>query len=162
VVSVLGFALSVGIILWMMAAREKVVCVDSVKLLGNYKGMIDAKNELKGKSSALQARLDTLLMEVEKSIKEYEGVRAKSSSREVRLMEELIETKQRQYEEYKNAVQAQLQKSDQELSNRVLTKIDAFVKKFGKEKGYNLILAGKQNGSIIYVILRGLNKEYSK
>jgi outer membrane protein len=148
--------------------KESIVYVDSVKLVNGYKGMQAARKEFEMKANAWKANLDTLKIELEAKIKEYETTRARLSAKEKTLTEELIRTKQEQYMNYQNIIAEKVQKEDQELTTKVLSKVNDYIKKYGEEKGYAIIMAATQYGNIVYAqkgtditdqVLEGLNKE---
>ncbi|MBT1697139.1 OmpH family outer membrane protein [Fulvivirgaceae bacterium PWU4] len=148
--------------------KESIVYVDSIKLVNGYKGMQAARKELEMKSAAWKANLDTLRTELEGKIKEYEAGKARLGVKEKALTEELIRTKQEQYMNYQNIIAEKIQKEDQELTTKVLGKVNDYIKKYGEDKGYAIIMAATQYGNIVYAekgmditdqVLEGLNKE---
>ena len=61
------------------------------------------------------------------------------------------------------------QQEDQELTKKVLDKVNEYIKRYGKKGGYTIILAATQYGNIVYAeegvdlteeVLKGLNTEY--
>lgn len=148
--------------------KDSIVYVDAIKLVNGYKGMQAARKEFELKTQAWKANLDTLKTELESKIKEYESTRLKLSAKEKSLMEELLQTKQDQFMNYQNIISEKIQKEDQELTTKVLGKVNDFIKKYGEEKGYSIIMAATQYGNIVYAekgmditeeVLVGLNKE---
>lgn len=161
------------IVLVALQFREKdaIVYVDAVKLLNGYKGMEVARRELEARTGTLRANLDTLKNELEGRIKEYEATQEKLTAKEKALMEELIETKQEQFVNYQNVVSERLQKEDKELTAKVLARVNDYIKEYGEDHGYEIIMAATQYGNIVYAekgkditdnILEGLNKELTK
>lgn len=148
--------------------KEAIVYVDSVKLVNGYKGMQAARKEFEMKTAAWKANLDTLRTELEGKIREYEAGKARLGAKEKALTEELIRTKQEQYMNYQNIIAEKVQKEDQELTTKVLGKVNDYIKKYGEDKGYAIIMAATQYGNIVYAqkgmditeqVLEGLNKE---
>jgi outer membrane protein len=101
---------------------------------------------------------------------EYEGKKSKLTLQEKKLMEELIHSKQEQFENYQGVIREKIQNEDKELTAKVLGKINDYIKRYGQQKGYRIILAATQYGNIVYAkediditgeILRGLNAEYN-
>lgn len=148
--------------------KESIVYVDAIKLVNGYKGMQAARQEFEQKTAAWQANLDTLKNELEGKIKEYQATQSKLSAKEKALTEELLQTKQDQFINYQNIITEKIQKEDQELTTKVLGKVNDYIKKYGEEKGYAIIMAATQYGNIVYAekgkditeqVLEGLNKE---
>jgi outer membrane protein len=151
--------------------QQAYVYVDSQQIVSGYKGMQDARKEFEFKVMELQAKLDTLRMEAQNKITEYESKKNKISARERELMEELIESKHSQFMNYQQIVNEKIQSSDQELTSKMLGKVNDYIKKYGEKKGYNIIMAATQFGNIVYAkkdmditeeILKGLNDEYGR
>lgn len=164
------FTLVISFILYAhFTTARKVVYVDSVKLLNNYEGMVAAKKAFQLKATGWQANIDTLANEVKTAILDYEKSSARMTAKERQLSEELIKTKQSQLAQYQQAMNAQAQQEDQKMTTDVITQVNAYLKKFGEQKGYTIILAATEYGNIAYAdaalevteeVLEGLNKEY--
>jgi len=166
---VLAVGLAILLILHVQAEKS-LVYVDAQKLVVGYKGMQAARQEFEAKAAVWKANLDTLRGEVEARIKEYEAKKARLSASEQQLTEELIQSKQDQFLNYQQAIQEKVQKEDQELTRKVLDKVNDYLKRYGKEKGYKIILAATQYGNIVYArdgiditedVMKGLNEEFS-
>jgi outer membrane protein len=150
---------------------NKYVYVDAQKLVNGYTGMVEARKQYEQKGLVWKANLDTLRHEAEVKIKEYEKTVSKLSPKEKKLMEELIASKQEQYNNYQQVVSDNVRKEDQELTAKVLGKVNDYIKRYGKDKGYTIIMAATQYGNIIYSddranitdeVLAGLNAEYAQ
>jgi outer membrane protein len=148
--------------------KDSIVYVDAIKLVNGYKGMQAARKEFELKSTAWKANLDTLKTELESKIKDYQANHAKLSEKERKLTEELLQTKQDQFLNYQNIINEKVQKEDQELTTKVLSKVNDYIKKYGEDNGYSIIMAATQYGNIVYAekgkditeqVLVGLNKE---
>jgi len=133
--------------------------------------MQEARKEFEAKAAALQANLDTLRKDAERKIREYETTAPRLSLKERTLMEELIQSKQDQYENYKQVITDKIKEADQELTTKVLSKVNDYIRRYGKQEGYSIIMAATQYGNIIYAeeqaditeeVLEGLNAEYKK
>ena len=172
IVIALIFSVAIAILFYLHFTKEnRYVYVDAQKLVNGYTGMIDARKEYEQKSLVWKANLDTLRHEAEVKIKEYEATVSKLNPNEKKLMEELIASKQEQFNNYQQIVSENVRKEDQELSAKVLAKVNDFIKRYGREKGYTIIMAATQYGNIIYAddkvniteeVLVGLNAEYGQ
>ncbi len=150
---------------------KEVVYVDAIKLLNGYMGMKEARKEYELKVSGWNANLDTLKSEMETKFQEYDANRLKLSLKERSLMEELLETKRQQYLDYQKIISEKASKEDQDLTARVYTKVNDYIKKYAQDKGYRFVLSANQYGSIVYAkdaaditeeVLEGLNAAYAK
>jgi len=150
--------------------RPTIVYVDSNKLINNYAGMQTARKLYQQKTTAWQANIDTLTMEVNKQILRHEKENGKMTFQERQLSLELIHTKQKQLKEYQQALNTQAKQEDSKLTAEVIAQINAFIKKYGERRGYTIVMAATDYGNIAYAdeglditddVLDGLNKEYS-
>jgi outer membrane protein len=161
---------SIGILFVLhLDSKNKYVYVDSQKLVNGYTAMQQARKDFEAKAAGWQANLDTLRSEAEKKIKEYEATAPRLSPKERQLMEELIQSKQDQYANYQQVIADKIKQADQELTTNVLSKVNDYIKRYGRRKGYTIIMAATQYGNIIYAedeaditeeVLKGLNAEY--
>lgn len=150
--------------------QQKVVYVDSAKLLNDYKGMQAARATYQQKATTWKANIDTLTNEVKQQIFQYEKESPKMTAKERQLSQELIRTKQNQLAQYQNALNTQAQQEDQKMTGEVVSQINAYLKKYGESNGYRIILAATEYGNLAYAdetlditeeVLEGLNKEYT-
>jgi outer membrane protein len=150
--------------------RSSIVYVDSNELINNYKGMQDARKVYQQKASSWKANIDTLAQEVQQQIMKYEKESAKMTVKERQLSQELIRTKQKQLMDYQQAMNTQAQQEDSKMTTEVISQINAYIKKYGEQKGYTIVMAATDYGNIAYAderlditaeVLEGLNKEYS-
>jgi outer membrane protein len=150
--------------------NQKVVYVDSSKLLNNYKGMQAARAAYQQKAGAWKSNVDTLAGEVQQLIFKYEKENSLMSAKERQLSQELIRNKQKQLADYQQAMNTQAQQEDARMTSDVVVQVNAYLKKYGESKGYTVILAATEYGNLAYAdeglditdeVLEGLNKEYS-
>lgn len=156
-----------GIGYWQM--NRSIVYVDSQQLMNGYKGMQVAKKEFESKVLGWKSNMDTLQKEIELQIKSYEQNKTVLTTSEKKLTEELIKSKQQQLGNYQQVINEKYQQEDQAMSQKVMDRVNDYIKKYGKKKGYNIILAATQYGNIVYSeehldvtkeILEGLNADY--
>lgn len=165
---VLGAGIIILFILHL-ESQKSLVYVDAQKLVTGYKGMQAARQEFEKKASAWKSNLDTLRVEVETHITNYELKKGSLTVIEKQKTEELIQSKEQQYLNYQQVIQDKVQQEDQELTKKVLDKVNDYIKRYGKEEGYKIILAATQFGNIVYAqegiditeeVLKGLNSEF--
>lgn len=154
-----------------LTSKKEVVYVDAIRLLSKYNGMDAARAELTSRSKIWQANLDTLQKEVARAAIDYEKHKKTASEREGQLAEELLKAKQQQFVNYEQTVKDQYHQQDQEISTKILAKVNEYLKRYGQSKGYTIILAATHYGNIAYAdkalditdeVLAGLNNEYQK
>lgn len=170
VIGITALLCSAATFAYVYSSESKIVYVDSAKLLDGYKGMQAARAEFQQKSAAWKANIDTLTDEVQRAIAKYEKESPGMTSKERRLTEELLRTRQSQLVDYQNALRSQAQAEDEKMSKVVLAEINGYLKRYGEEHGLTVILAATEYGNIAYAtddlditdeVLEGLNKAYS-
>jgi outer membrane protein len=152
-----------------ISTPQKIYYVDSAQLVNGYKGMQDARKAYQQKATTWKANIDTLASEVQQQIVRYEKELSKMTPKEKQLSQELIKTKQNQLIEYQRAMNTQAQQEDGKMTEEVMSQVNAYLKKYGKDHGYKIIMAATQYGNIAYAdenlditkpVLEGLNGEY--
>jgi outer membrane protein len=150
-------------------SRNKIVYVDSAKLLNGYKAMVEAKREFEKKQDVWNANIDSLTRTVRISIASYEKTAATGTEKERQLAKELIGGKQRQLYDYQNAVKQNAAEEQQKTTQSVLSTVNSYLMRYGKKNNYKLILIAS-GGNIAYAdsdiditdkVVEDLNKEYS-
>lgn len=150
--------------------HEKLAYVESNKVLINYKAMQEASASYQKKLSIWTANIDTLRNELQQTIKKYEEQKPDLSKSQMAKEEKLIRTKQQQLIEYQRGIEEKAQKEDQEMTQRVLQRVNAFIKRYGETNGYDVIFAATESGNLVYAkdylniteeVLNGLNREYN-
>jgi outer membrane protein len=170
IIGILNLLAVISISVILFTRNERVVYVDSAKLLNNYKGMAAARAAYQTKANSWKANVDTLASEVQKLIFTYERESISMTAKERALSQELIRTKQRQFTDYQQAIQTQAQQDDSKMTSDVITQVNAYLKKYGEERGYKVILAATEYGNLAYAdealditdeVLEGLNAAYA-
>jgi outer membrane protein len=169
-ISILSLGGLIALAVYVFSIPQKLVYVDSAKLVNEYKGMVDARAVYQKKAATWKANIDTLSSEVQLQIMNYEKESSKFTAKERQLSEELIRTKQKQLMEYQQALNTQAKQEDVKMTGEVVQQINAYLKKYGEENGYKIVMAATEYGNIAYAdeglditadVLAGLNKEYS-
>lgn len=149
--------------------QKSIAYIDVPKVMEKYQGMLDAKKAYQQKTAIWQNNIDTLKMELDKSFQNYNQSVSKMTAKEAELSRELLKTKEQQYVQYKESMHQKAMEEDRKMTEVVLTKVNTFLKDYGKQKGYAFILAANGNGSIAYAdeklditeeIITQLNKTY--
>jgi outer membrane protein len=149
--------------------RNSIVYVDSEKLLNGYKGMMDARAEFEKKRSVWQTNIDSLTKEVKDAISKYSKNLSVSSEKEKELSRELIQTKQKELNDYQSAIKENAGQEEARLNRQVYSTVNAYLERYGKKHNFKMVLIAT-NGNIAYadpsiditdVIVEDLNKEYA-
>lgn len=137
--------------------KNQLTCyINSTKVLQSYHGA-QAQHELfQVKARDWQLRIDSLGTELQSLSKAPAATRA---------------AKEQELLRYREAIQQRAQQENQRLTQAVLAEINAYLKQYGKQKGYTFILGATENGSIVYAadeaditddVLKGLNEQYDR
>lgn len=149
--------------------QDQIVYVESKRLIDGYKGTVNARKSLEEKTSVWRANIDTLTNEVQNDILKFTDGLTKMTAKEKKLQDELIKSKQLRLSEYRQTIENQVQLAEAEMTRTVLTEINVFIKKYGEQKGYTIIIAATDYGNIAFArpdvdvtdeILAGLNQQY--
>lgn len=168
-ISIIAAVLAAFSFYFAKQSSNEIAYVDINKLLDGYKRTEKVRAEFEEKAKTLNANVDSLMTDWQNELKAYEKERSSMSKKELELKQELLGNKQQQIGNYQQAIQKQIQEEDQKATQTVINDINDFVKEYGKNKGYYLVLGASGSGNIMYAsdaadlteeVLEGLNKEY--
>src|SRR5688572_25510037 len=74
--------------------REKLVYIDSSKVINAYHGMVEARKAYQAKIVLWKTNIDTLNNQIQKEIQQYERERTSMTVKERQLTEQIIQDKQ--------------------------------------------------------------------
>ena len=165
----LVIAVAVGVLHFVGQKKSTVAYINTPKLINEYEGMKAARVVFQQKQQAMQANVDTLMSEMEQSLKKFERERPTLSEKELALSQQLLQSKRQQLMQYQQATQQKIKEEENKLNESVMAQINAFLKTYGEGSGYEIILGATNMGNIIYAqdymditdeAIEGLNKEY--
>jgi outer membrane protein len=148
--------------------KDKIVYVDSIKLVANYNGAKALKAEFDVKSAQWKSHLDTLALEFKAELDKYEKTGKSMNARQRQDAEVKLDGMKKQYEDYQQAVNDNFRNEDQRITSQVLKEITAYLKKYGDDHGYDFIMGATTMGNIVYAntetditdeVLQGLNAQ---
>lgn len=155
----------IAFIVWFFFIRiHKIAYVDASKILQEYKGAVEARKELETKGQQWQANIDTLSADLQRSISSYEKSGGKNDADRKK-----IEQQQDGLNRYRQAIHQNASEEEAKVTQEVVGKINDFIKSYGKDKRYKLILIASQVGTIAYAeeamditpdVLQKLNDQY--
>lgn len=129
---------------------KELAFVDAHRVAAEYRGTATASRELERITGDWKSKVDTLRSELEALISMYEKDRSTMGQKARQEKEDLIRSKQTEYVEYKQMVDARIAEEDRKISSKVLDVINSQLRKYGEERGYKIILAATQYGNIAY------------
>ncbi len=158
-----------GVALYSSTNSSELVYVDVNKLLEGYKRTKVVRAEFEVKAKTMSANVDSLMVDWQNELKNYEKERSKMSKKEIELKQQLLGNKQQQLNNYQQAIQKQIQEEDKKVTQTVINDINDYVTEYGKKHKYKIIFGASGGGNIMYAddatnltetILEGLNKEF--
>lgn len=168
--SVINFAALLAFAVFFFLDKEKIVYIDSTKVINSYEGMIAARKDYQGKIAVWRANIDTLTLEVQREIAKYEKESSRMTSREKDLTKQLIHTRQQQLAQYQNAINEKAGQEDAAATKKIIDEINAYIKTYGEEHDFTIVFAATEYGNIAYAqdflnitqeVIEGLNKKYT-
>ena len=136
--------------------KQSIYYVNPNKILQAYHGITAQHEVFQAKTKEWQQRIDSLGAEMQAISSASSATR---TAKEQRLLR------------YRDAIQQQAQQENQRLTKTVLDEVNAYIKQYGKEKGYTFILGATDSGNIVYAaegtdiseeVLKGLNEQYDR
>ncbi len=131
------------------AAGTKIAFVDVQKVLVRSVAGVGAREQLEREKVTMQKDVDTRRAEVEKLREELDKKGLVLSADAKREKEETLQRKVRDLRRLVDDFQKELERKEQGLTQRILQDLSALIERFGKDRGYLLILE-KRGASVIY------------
>lgn len=152
--NILKYLFCISLLLTTISCRHNLsVYINQNKLGLSYHGAINKQQAFLTQAKTWQANLDSLSTEM------------------AALPPAQAKAKQQQFLQYRQAIQQKAQAEEARVNQEILAEINAYIKQYGKEKGYDFILGATDNGNIVYAaegkditdeVLAGLNKQYDQ
>jgi outer membrane protein len=167
-IAVVAFIISIASFFYLKSESNPVY-VDVNKLVDGYERTKVVRAEFEDKAKTLNANVDSLMVDWQNELKNYEKERLKMSKKELELKQELLGNKQQQISNYQQVIQKQIQEEDKKATQTVINDINDFVREYGKAHGHDIIFGASGSGNIMYAdqatdltenILEGLNNEF--
>ncbi len=157
-----------AITLVVIRKDNHIAFVRSQDLVYGYDGMKEAHEKFKANTNQLQANLDTLKADYQRTVDNYNA--EEWSEEEKQKQQTLLQKQEQNIRQYAKAIEQRMQEEDEKITQAVLNQINSFIEEYGKEKGYTLILGTTVSGNILYGneaeditddLLKALNKNYA-
>jgi outer membrane protein len=131
------------------AAGTKIAYVDVQRVLVRSVAGVAAREQLEREKATMQKDVDTRRTEVDKLRDELDKKGLVLSADAKREKEETLQRKVRDLRRLVDDFQKELERKEQGLTQRILQDLSGVIERFGKERGYLLILE-KRGASVIY------------
>lgn len=149
--------------------QEKIAYVRSQDLIYSYAGTLEAMEKFNKEKEIWNANFDTLELNFNKAVNQYNLDYPKMNEKQRLEESNNLDNQQRQLIGYKGAIDEKIKSKDDEMMQAVLNQVNTFIKEYGKEHGYDVILGTTLSGSVLYGkeeiditddLLEVLNKNY--
>jgi outer membrane protein len=131
------------------AAGTKVAYVDVQKILVRSVAGAAAREQLEREKVTMQKEVDNRRVEVEKLREELEKKGLVLSAEAKREKEEAFQRRVRDLRRLTEDYQKELERKEQALTQRILQDLTGVIERYGKDRGYLMILE-KRGASVIY------------
>jgi outer membrane protein len=143
--------LSLFVVLFFVIKNEdkKIAFANTEKLVYSYKGMQEAHDAYNLKQQQMKGDLEKLNMEYKMLIQKFQEEEKTLSDKKKKEQIQKIRHKEMELKNMDEHTKAELQQLDQNTTKGVLNQVDAMVKKYAEENGYDLVFGGN-DGNILY------------
>jgi outer membrane protein len=131
------------------ASNGRVAIVDIQRILARSVAGAAAREQLEKDKATMQRQLDGQKVELEKMRDELEKKGQLLSADARREKQDALERKVRDVRRLVDDLQAQLQKKEDALLQKVLQDVAGLIQRLGKEKGYAVVLE-RQRAGVLY------------
>jgi outer membrane protein len=131
-------------------AGTRIAFIDIQRVLVRSAAGVAARDQLEREKAAMQKEMDARRVELDKLREELEKKGTLMSPDARREREEAIERKRRDGARLADDFQRELGRKEQQLIVRVRQELQGVIDKVGKQKGYYLILDGRNAGVVFW------------
>lgn len=148
---------------------KKIAYVRSQDLVYAFTGMKEMQLKFQDQSKTWEANLDTLKMDFQRAVAQYQNDVTKLTDQERLTRENMLDMQQKNVYKYSESIAAKSKEEEEKMLGGVLNQVNSFVEEYGKRNRYDLILGTTASGSILYGVeaiditkelIREINKNY--
>ena len=148
-VALIGGGLVAGVVASTDAAGTRIGYVDVQKVLVRSVAGVAARDQLERDKMTMQKDVDNRKVEVDKLREEMEKKGLVLSAEARREKEETLQRKVRDLRRLAEDLEKELQKKEQQATQRILGELTGVIEKMGKERGF-LLTVERRSGGVIY------------
>jgi len=161
--------ISVAFCIYKTMSIPDVRYVKSADLIYSYEGMKDAQKKQEKVMNEVQSNLDTLQLDFQKAVNNYNQDFPKLSKDERIEREKLLSLQQNNLQQYSKNAEDKIKTKDEQITQGVLNQVNSFVEEYAKKKGYDIVLGTTTSGNILFAreqmditdeVLKALNENY--
>lgn len=127
------------IFIFHYTSKIKIGFVRSNELVYGFQGMKEANQIQEGKTKQLKSNIDTLQMDFQKALSQYNSEYSSLSASERIEKEKLLNIQQQNLQQYTKNAENVIKQSDLDLTSGILNQINALVEKYSIENNYQIV-----------------------
>lgn len=128
----------------------RVGVVRTKDILEKYPGAHDARTTFTDKASALQGNLDTLRLELDRMLQDYEQRSASMTASEREARQQSLRLKEAQLRDYAAAVEHKTATEQQTLTASLINHVKAAAEEVARQRGIDVVLTIGEDGQVVY------------
>ncbi len=153
-----------------IAGDVKIAFINSDSVLKHYAYLEANKKVLEEKTKKLEQEYRNRAIGLQNEITSYQRNVTSMTMGQVKAVEEDLGKKQQNLQLYQQSLGQQLAEEEGKLNKELYDRITAFLKKYGTEQGYNIVLKFDPTSDVLFAgealnisdaVTKGLNDEYA-
>jgi outer membrane protein len=154
----------------LATAGLPIAYVNYDSITAKYSLFSKIKSDLEAKSKKLEGEYTARVNSFQNEVNAYQKSQGNMTVNEIKLTEEKLMMKEQQLMQYKEQLNNQLMQDQMKQMEDIMGRINTFMKKYGQDKKYSLVLWHQKGGPILFAndsleitdeIVAGLNQEYN-
>jgi len=148
----------------------KIAFINSDSVLKHYDYLEASKKVFEEKGNKLQQEYRNRAIGLQNEITSYQRNVSSMTMGQVKAVEEDLAKKQQNLQLFQQSLSQQLGEEEAKFQKELYDRITAYLKKYGTEQGYNIVLKYDPTSDVLYagdalniseVVIKGLNEEYA-
>ena len=153
------------------ASDLKIAYINSDSVLKHYDYLKANKVQMEAKTKKIEQEYRNRAQGLQNEITAYQRNVSNMTLGQVKAVEEDLGKKQQNLQMYQQSLSQQLMEEEGKLNKELYDRITAYLKKYGSEKGLQVVLKYDPTSDVLYVgealdispdVIEGLNKEYQQ
>lgn len=151
IIIVLAVFVGVNLTLNLLNMKDKKIgYVNSHQLIYEFDGMKEMQLKFQAISKEWEANLDTLKIEYQKSLNNYQASYDQLTNEEKAIQENLLRVQQNNIVQYSKNIENQSKEEEKKMLDAVLNQVNSLVEAYGNKKNYDLIFGTTDSGNLLY------------
>jgi outer membrane protein len=153
------------------ASDLKIAYINSDSVLKHYEYLSVSKDDLEKKTKKMQQDFQNRLTSLEREVEAYKRNVNNMTLGQVKAVEEDLGKKEQNLRMYQQSLSQQVMEEESKLNKELYDRITVFLKKYGQDKGLQVVLKYDQTSDVLYGgqgldisqdVIKGLNDLYQQ